>query len=106
VKHYRVLCYRTTFDIFKKASSGRVNKIPAENNDDFALLASVDQQGFVGFDKTTEGRNAIKSLVANCYYIDIDGKLQSPSIKELSYMPLFMFRDKGGLFDEAVGAHK
>lgn len=105
MKHYRVLCCRSKFDEFKKTSNERINKIPAENNDDFALLASVDQKGSVGFDRTSQGCAAIKSLVASCYYVDIDGKLQSPSMKELNYMPLFMFRDKGG-FEEAVYAHK
>ncbi|MGE8099538.1 hypothetical protein [Pseudomonas fluorescens] len=106
MKHYRILCYRSKFDEFKKASSERINKIPAENNDDFALLASVDKKGSVGFDKTSQGCAAIKSLVSSCYYVDIDGKLQSPSTKELNYMPLFMFRDKGGEFEEAVSAHR
>lgn len=106
MNHNRILCCRSTFDRFKKSSSERVNKIPAENNDEFALLASVNQQGSVGFDKSLEGRVAIKALVDNCYYIDIDGKLQSPSVKELNYMPLFVFRDKEGRFEEAVGVHR
>lgn len=101
-----VICYRAKFDDFKKSSSGRIRNLPAEINDDFAVLASVGQKGSIGFDKSKEGAAAIKSLISNCYYIDIDGKLQPPSSKELHYMPFFIFRDKDGEFERAVNAHR
>jgi hypothetical protein len=73
-----VICYRAKFDDFKKSSSGRIRNLPAEINDDFAVLASVGQKGSIGFDKSKEGAAALKSLISNCYYIDIDGKNFSP----------------------------
>nr|WP_315447264.1 hypothetical protein [uncultured Pseudomonas sp.] len=106
MKNYKIICYRAKFDTFKKFTSSRIRSIPGGIDDDFALLASVDQNGSIGFDKTTQGVAAIKSLIARCYYIDINGKLQSPSNKELRYMPLFMFRDKEGEFERAVNAHR
>ncbi|WP_180698556.1 hypothetical protein [Pseudomonas crudilactis] len=101
-----VICYRAKFDDFQKSSSGRIRNLPAEINDDFAVLASVGQNGSIGFDKSKKGAAAIKSLISNCYYIDINGELQSPSSKELHYMPFFMFRDKDGRFERAVNAHR
>jgi hypothetical protein len=106
VNDYKIICYRAKFDDFKKTSSARIKNIPAEVNDDFALLASVDQKGTIGFNKTIQGSAAIKALIASCYYIDIDGRLQSPSNNELCYMPFFMFRDKDGEFELAVRAHR
>jgi hypothetical protein len=101
-----VICYRAKFDDFKKTSSSRIRNLPAEINDDFAVLASVGKNGPIGFDKSKEGAAAIKSLISNCYYIDINGELQPPSSKELHYMPFFMFRDKDGRFERAVNAHR
>ncbi|MFJ2480764.1 hypothetical protein ACIOWE_10850 [Pseudomonas sp. NPDC087598] len=106
MKNYKIICYRAKFDAFKKFTSSRIKSIPAGINDDFALLASVDQNGSIGFDKTTQGVTAIKSLITKCYYIDINRKLQLPSNKELRYMPFFMFRDKDGEFERAVSAHR
>ncbi len=106
MKNYKIICYRAKFDDFKKNSSSRIRSIPAEVNDDFALLASVDQNGLIGFDRSEGGATAISSLVASCYYIDINGELQPPSSKELHYMPFFMFRDKDGAFERAVSEHR
>lgn len=106
MKNYEIICYRAKFDDFKKTSSSRIRNIPAEISDDFALLASVDQNGLIGFDRSKEGAAAIKSLVANCYYIDINGQLQPPSSKQLHYVPFFMFRDKNGEFGRAVSEHR
>jgi hypothetical protein len=106
VKNYKIICYRAKFDDFKKTSSSRIRNIPAEISDDFALLASVDQNGLIGFDRSKEGAAAIRSLVANCYYIDINGQLQPPSSKKLHYVPFFMFRDKDGEFGRAVNEHR
>jgi hypothetical protein len=106
LKNYKIICHRAKFDDFKKSSSNRIRNIPAEINDNFALLASVDQSGSFGFDKTEKGAAAIKSLITNCYYIDINGKLQPPSSKKLHYMPFFMFRDKDGEFERAVSEHR
>ncbi|PYC18692.1 hypothetical protein DMX02_17670 [Pseudomonas jessenii] len=101
-----IICYRAKFDDFKKTSSSRIRNLPAEINDDFAVLASVGKNGSIGFDKSKEGAAAIKSLISNCYYIDINGELQPPSSKELHYMPFFMFRDRDGWFERAVNAHR
>lgn len=101
-----IICYRAKFDDFKKTSSSRTRNLPAEINDDFAVLASVGKNGSIGFDKSKEGAAAIKSLISNCYYIDINGELQPPSSKELHYMPFFMFRDKDGWFERTVIAHR
>jgi len=105
VVSYRILYLRERFGDFRKSSSKRINEIPAKENDDFALMSSVGRDGVVGFDRTPQGRVAINALISSCYFIDIDGRLQPPSSRELGYMPLFIFRDKDKHFEKAVSAY-
>jgi hypothetical protein len=80
--------------------------MPADNNDEFALVMATSLRGTVGFGGTTQGDAAIRALVSKCYSVDLEHlSIQVPMAEGVERMPRLLFRDKAGRFEELVQEH-
>lgn len=104
MKKYKILCYRTCFDEFKKFSNTQIDEVPANGADEFALVSAIDSKKNVGFNRDIEERGVIKALISKCYTFNIRREIIPPSTTPLGYMPRFLFRDIDGEFAAAVAA--
>lgn len=103
---YKILCYRSEFNNFKKHVSERLGKMSAKPHDQFALLMAETLEGAVGFDETLQGSSAITALIEKCYWVNLHKlNIQPPSDNYYGCMPSLLFRDKNGGFAKLHQEH-
>ncbi|WP_200627117.1 hypothetical protein [Pseudomonas sp. LAM2023] len=103
---FEVICYRAKFELFSKASSSWVAGLPADHDDDFALICAINQDGTLGFDRTPSAKEFVSALIAGCYCVDISGALLAPGDFRGQYMPSIFFKDRNGCFDRMAMEHE
>jgi hypothetical protein len=104
--HYKIICFRSRFSEFKTHANDLISEMPADNNDEFALVMATSLRGAVGFGGTTQGDAAIRALVSKCYSVDLEHlSIQVPMAEGVERMPRLLFRDKAGRFEELVQEH-
>lgn len=103
---FEVICYRAKFEEFRKFGSGWVGALPADHNEDFALICAIDEKGALGFDSSPSMRALIKKIILECYCVDISGVLMAPGGVKGKYMPMIFFKDRCGEFNSMVVEHE
>lgn len=67
VTGYKILCYRDSFESYKRITNDRIREIPASAQDDFALLVCVNNEKLIGFDKSSKALDLLGLLFKGCY---------------------------------------
>lgn len=101
-----ILYHKAQFHQFKKFSSTRIESICAPETAEFSLVMAKNKNGNIGFDQSEEGHAFIKSLIENCYFLNIQNELYPPQDTSIAYVPQFLFRDKDGKFERLYKEHK
>lgn len=103
---YRILCYQSEFDDFKNYACEYINEMPADKQDQFAIIMALSMCGAVGFDRSCEGRETINALVSKCYWVDLgDLSIQPPQENYSGHMPRLLFRAKNADFEKLIEEH-
>jgi hypothetical protein len=106
MKKYSILCYQSQFAEFKKYACEYISEIPADEQDQFAIVMALSIDGAVGFDKSCEGRDAINLLCSRCYWVDLGNRSIQPPLENYSgHMPRLLFRAKNGGFEKLLEEH-
>jgi hypothetical protein len=103
---YRILCYQSEFEDFKNYACEYINGMPADKQDQFAIIMALSMDGAVGFDRSCEGRETINTLVSKCYWVDLGNmSIQPPQEKYSGHMPRLLFRAKNEDFEKLIEEH-
>ena len=103
---YQILCYPAEFAEFKKHACEYISEMPADEHDQFATVMALSADGGVGFDKSSEGRDTISSLVSKCYRVDLRNMSIQPPLENYSgHMPRLLFRAINGDFEKLLKEH-
>lgn len=101
-----ILYHKAQFHQFKKFSSTRIESICAPEIAEFSLVMAQNKNGNIGFDQSEEGHAFIKSLIANCYFLNMQNELCPPQDTSIVYAPQFLFRDNNGKFEKLYKEHQ
>lgn len=104
-KKYTILYSRSQFREFKNFSSARIEKIDAPDTSDFSLVMAKNHNKEIGFDQCEESLNFTRSLISNCFYLNLQNEICPPQQAKLGYMPHFLFRGKDGEFEKIRNSH-
>ncbi len=105
MKNFKILCSKSEARQFQRDSSEYIASIPADPQDQFALVMAVGRDGAIGFDKSPEGVRAINEVVSKCYSLGVNNSIQMPESPQNMLMPPLLFRDKSGRFEKLTSAH-
>lgn len=106
MKDFKILCFKSEAREFQRDSSEYIARIPADPQDQFALVMAVGRDGAIGFDKSPEGVRALDEIVSKCYSLGVNNSIQMPELPKNIFMPTLLFRDKCGRFEALMTAHK
>lgn len=101
-----ILYHKAQFHQFKKFSSTRIDNICAPETAEFSLVMAKNKNGNIGFDQSEEGHAFIKSMIANCYFLNIQNELCPPQDTPIAYVPQFLFKDNDGKFEKLYDEHQ
>lgn len=106
MKDFKILCFKSEAREFQRNSSEYIARIPADPQDQFALVMAVGRNGAIGFDKSPESVRALNEILSKCYSLCVNNSIQIPELPENMFMPSLLFRDKSGRFEALMTAHK
>ena len=102
---FKIVYCMAQFAEFKKLASERIQSIPANDRDSFALVAAMNGSAKMGFDSCAESIDVLRSFIDICYCADQSGGLYLPGEYRGGGMPMFIFKDRGGRFKAIVDEH-
>ncbi|RRV05650.1 hypothetical protein EGJ27_17715 [Pseudomonas sp. v388] len=66
---YKILCYRDKFEFYKRITSPKTREIPANEQDEFALLVCITTEGDIGFDASADAALLLGALAQGSYVL-------------------------------------
>ena len=103
---YQILCYRDHFDAFKSIANEKICAIPAEPQDDFAILVCVSSDRMIGFDSSEDSDKLLGLLFKDCF--TTQGTNLAGPVEELPshYSFNYAFKPKSDAFEHMLNDHK
>lgn len=101
---YRLLCYKDSFESYRKIANDIIRKIPAEPLDQVALLVCVNSDGKIGFDSSVNSQILLGTLFNGAYIVHGEKLSQVASVSS-RYSGRYTLKPKCDSFLDLIKEH-
>lgn len=101
---YRLLCYRDSFESYRKITNDIIRAIPAEPLDQVALLVCVNSDGKIGFDSSVNSQILLGTLFKGACIVHGEKLSQVASVSS-RYSGRYTFKPKCDSFFNLIKEH-
>jgi hypothetical protein len=102
---YMILCYKDSFESYRKTANDVIRAIPAKREDEFALLTCVNSEQSLGFDVSEKSQRLLGSLFKSCY-TTCGEKMAGPTSAVSRYSSSYAFKPKCHSFGSMIEQHE